>query len=161
VAIALLLLILAVVDAVVALVYFQAGDTAMCKTTSMFGIGLNSVCSHGWIIDLGAAGISMALATLLLLRPDRLVLAVTAGWSAIAFLANLLNRRTGELDAGVAYRCPVYFLVLVGALVLFFIDYQAEQADRAEAAAERAEAAAEQAEAAKEAKPQAPAPPAA
>jgi hypothetical protein len=112
---------LASVDAVSAINAYQSSDL----TCSIFGQSM--ACgsgNQGWLTDLVAAALSMAVAVLLLLRPDRFVLASTGVWAAVAFAANLIGRKAHTVDPVVSYRCPVYFLVLVGAVVLFVIAQQ-------------------------------------
>ena len=134
--VALGLIALAITDATVAIVNWQVTD--LLKST---GLNLSSMTSTigttgntGWLIDLGAAGISMAVATLLLFRPDRLALSLVGGWSAIAFLANFFGRKSMTIDGYSIYRCPVYFLALVAVGVLLLIQYSAAQAETAKAA---------------------------
>jgi hypothetical protein len=140
VVIALGLIGLAVTDAVIAILNFQTSD--IMRSSDLSGVlgllglqGTSDASNGGWIIDLGAAAVSMGVATLLLLRPDRLVLASAGVWAAVAFLANLVTRKSGSFDMAVTYRCPVYFLVLVAAVVLLVVEYQVSSARAAKAKA--------------------------
>ena len=88
---ALLLGLVALVDAGNGLINMQMPD--LCN--SFYG-GNGSTCNvnAGWLVDLGAAVVSAALLTLLLLRPHFYVFAATFGWSALAFLTNLAMRHS-------------------------------------------------------------------
>lgn len=126
---AILLIVVALIDAIKGLNDLQVPD--VCKNvTTACGANANS----GWYVDLGTAAISIGLATLLLLRPERLVYAATAGWAAVAFLANIVGRHSavgysfyGQTsgDTLATFRCADYLLVFVIAGILFAFEWQA------------------------------------
>jgi hypothetical protein len=127
---ALLLGVIAIADAGGALLAMQT--PGFCSGQNLLGSGCGS--NAGWVIDLGAAGISAALVALLLMRPHFYVFAGTVGWAALAFVANFALRHSGTLDAVATYRMTAYFLVLVVAGVLLVVEgkpkWDAERARR-------------------------------
>jgi hypothetical protein len=132
---AILLIVVALIDAIKGLNDLQVPD--VCKNVKT-GCGL--AANTGWYVDLGTAAIAIGLATLLLLRPERLVYAATTGWAAVGFLANIVGRHstadyTGTLsipffgqpsgDVLATFRCADYLLVFVIAGILFAFEWQA------------------------------------
>jgi hypothetical protein len=102
-ALALLFAIVAVADAANAL-------TSMQTTRS----GGNA----GWVIDLVAAGISAAFATVLLMRPHVYAFGAATVWALVAFVVNFALRQPDSVDTIATYRMVIYFLVFVAAVVL-------------------------------------------
>jgi hypothetical protein len=127
---ALLLGVIALVDAGGALLAMQTPGP--CSRSSFSGVGCGS--NAGWVIDLAAAGISAALVAFLLTRPHLYVFGVTVGWAALAFIANFALRNSGTIDAPATYRMTAYFVVLVIAGVLLVVEgkprWDAERAKR-------------------------------
>jgi hypothetical protein len=115
---ALLLGVVALVDAGSALLAMQM--PGFCSGSSFSGAGCGS--NAGWVIDLGAAGISAALVACLLMRPHLYVFGGTVGWAALAFVANFALRQSGTIDAPATYRMTIYFVVLVIAGVLLVVE---------------------------------------
>ncbi len=125
---ALLLGFLAVVDAGTAVLAMQM--PSFCSPYNLGGLGCGS--NSGWLIDLGAAGISAALVAFLLMRPHLYVFGATAGWAVAAFVANFALRHTSGIDTTATYRMTVYFVVLVIAGVLLVVESKPRwDADRA------------------------------
>ncbi len=127
---ALLLGVIAIVDTGSALLAMQT--PGFCSGSSLSGVGCGS--NAGWVIDLGAAGISAALVAFLLMRPHLYVFGGTVGWAALAFIANFALRHSGTIDAPATYRMTAYFVVLVIAGVLLVVEakpkWDAERAKR-------------------------------
>jgi hypothetical protein len=115
---ALLLGVVALVDAGSALLAMQMPGS--CSGSNFSGVGCGS--NAGWVIDLAAAGISAALVAFLLMRPHLYVFGATVGWAASAFIANFALRHSGTIDAPATYRMTVYFVVLVVAGVLLVVE---------------------------------------
>ncbi len=115
---ALLLGVIAIVDAGSALLAMQMPGS--CSGFGLSGVGCGS--NAGWVIDLGAAGVSAALVACLLMRPHLYVFGGTVGWAALAFIANFALRHSGTIDAPATYRMTVYFVVLVIAGVLLVVE---------------------------------------
>lgn len=115
---ALLLGVVALVDAGSALLAMQT--PGFCSGSSLSGVGCGS--NAGWVIDLGAAGISAALVAFLLMRPHLYVFGATVGWAALAFVTNFALRDSGTIDTPATYRMTVYFVVLVVAGVLLVVE---------------------------------------
>jgi hypothetical protein len=132
---AILLIVVALIDAIKGLNDLQVPD--VCKNVKE---GCGVAANSGWYVDLGMAVIAIGLATLLLLRPERLVYAATAAWAAVAFLGNIVGRHstadysstifipffgTPSGDVLATFRCAVYLLVFVIAGILFAFEWQA------------------------------------
>jgi len=115
---ALLLGVVALVDAGSALLAMQTPGPCSGNNFSVLGCGSNA----GWVIDLGAAGISAALVAFLLMRPHLYVFGGAVGWAASAFIANFALRHSGTIDTPATYRMTVYFVVLVIAGVLLVVE---------------------------------------
>jgi hypothetical protein len=124
---AILLIGVALIDAIKGLNDLQVPD--VCKNiTTACGANANT----GWYVDLGTAALSIGLATLLLLRPERLVYAGTAAWALVGFLANIVGRHSSATysfltsgDTLATVRCAIYLLVFVIAAILFAFEWQA------------------------------------
>ena len=118
--VALLLGLVAIADAVHALIGMETGDpcAGISKTT-----GIVCGANAGWFVDLLTAGICAVLVTLLLLRPHLWVFAIAVLWSFIAFLANFVMKGKGG-DNLATFRMASYFLVFMIAGVLTIIDGQ-------------------------------------
>ena len=127
---ALLLGVIAIVDAGSALLAMQTPGSCSGYNLSVLGCGSNA----GWVIDLAAAGISAALVAFLLMRPHLYVFGGTVGWAALAFIANFALRHSGTIDVPATYRMTVYFVVVVIAGVLLVVEskpkWDAERAKR-------------------------------
>jgi hypothetical protein len=115
---ALLLGVVAIVDAASALLAMQTPGA--CSGYNVGGMGCGS--NAGWVIDLAAAGISAALVAFLLMRPHLYVFGATVGWAALAFVANFALRHSGTIDTPATYRMTAYFVVLVIAGVLLIVE---------------------------------------
>ncbi len=76
----------------------------------------------GWVIDLAAAAISAAFATVLLMRPHVYVFGAAAVWALVAFVVNFALRQPDGVDQIATYRMVIYFLVFVGSVVLVVAD---------------------------------------
>jgi hypothetical protein len=117
---ALLLGVVAIADAVNALTAMQAMDPCTGLTAAQT-VGVHCGTSGGWFIDLMTSGMCAILVAFLLLRPHLYVFFPVVVWSLLAFLANFIMKAKG-FDALATGRMTVYFVVLVGAAVLLFIE---------------------------------------
>jgi hypothetical protein len=105
--IALLLIVVALVDAGTGLTNMQSGGG-----------------DPGFVVDLGACIVSAALVALILSRPDLDSLGLVVVWSLVAFSANLLLRRTGNgVDPVATVRMAIYLITAVTAGILVAVEY--------------------------------------
>jgi hypothetical protein len=125
---ALLLGVVAIADAINALIGMQSMDPCSGLTSAQT-VGLHCGTSGGWFIDLMTSGICAILVAFLLLRPHLYVFAPVVVWSFLAFLANFVMKAKG-FDALATGRMAIYFVVLVGAGVLLFIEGKPWVAER-------------------------------
>jgi hypothetical protein len=119
---ALLLGIVALLDAVNALTGMQAVDPC-AGVAATATAGLHCGTSAGWFIDLMTSGICAALVALLLLRPHLYIFAPTVAWAFLAFIANFVMKAKG-FDQLATIRMAIYFVVFIGAGVLLIIEGQ-------------------------------------
>jgi hypothetical protein len=148
--IALLFILIALENAITGLINLQIPDVAAggAKCPSLDVILATTACgaaNSGWYADLLTALVAGVLAALLLLRPERLVYAAAAGWSAIAFFANLVARHSDKsIDYLFTFRAGFYLVAFAIAAVLAVIEWKSymdhQAAEKAAAAADRAAA---------------------
>jgi hypothetical protein len=77
--------------------------------------------SAAWFLELLTAGISAALAVLLLMRPHLWFFCAAAIWSLLAFCANFIMKMK-QGDTVAIERMTIYWIVLVGACVLIAVE---------------------------------------
>ncbi len=157
--IALLFIPLALMDAINGLINLQipeatksvaAGAKLMCPTFGWNNFAQCGVGTREWYLDIIMALVVAVLATLLLLRPERLVYAATAAWSLFMFLASVVARDNTKLDYLITVRAGIYLVAFAIAAVLLAFEWKAYMdASAAARAADLERAGAEKAAAAK------------
>jgi hypothetical protein len=94
---------------------FIAFSDAGSAWTSM---QLGDAGNGGWVIDLAAAAITVAVVTFLLMKPHLLVFAATEVWVLLSLIVNFALRDSERASVDVSLRLAVYTLAFVAAGIL-------------------------------------------